>query len=377
MGWNVAKGLAERGHKVTVLTTPEFHELNVSALEKVGGALSLREYGFNLINWATSVTYHRWQKLMVPVVSALAHTGNYDIFYQVNWNQYRGIRVPFEVSIPSVVGPVGGAETIPFPLLGKSSGMPRVQRLKEFLRYIGVDALPLRFRPKKNRPIFIASNPISAERIRLWGGIHDVLVSTAIAVNSDEIRLCNTDAQHRLYYDGGSRPEKGMSLFLQALAQMPKNAEGLQVVIPGVKEENHFHIRELASSMGVKADLHLFPFIPREQVLSLMRGSMLFLSTAYRDSGGMGILEACSQGCRVICLDIPSQWWLPNYLACKVEVGASFCETAKKLASAISLEWNSPSFPPDKVRMDYLSARMSWKAKLDELEKIMNKLRFA
>ncbi|MGN1309901.1 MAG: glycosyltransferase, partial [Akkermansia sp.] len=43
VGWNVAKGLAERGHKVTVLTTPEFHELNVSALEKVRLPIALIE----------------------------------------------------------------------------------------------------------------------------------------------------------------------------------------------------------------------------------------------------------------------------------------------------------------------------------------------
>lgn len=373
VGWNVAKGLAERGHKVTVLTTPEFHDLNMPALEEVDGALCLREYGFDLGNWATSATYYRWQKLMTSVVLELLHDSDFDIFYQANWNQYRGIRAPFELPVPSIVGPVGGAETIPVSLLGSSSGMPSAQRLKELLRYVGVDALSLRFRRKRACPVFIASNPVTARRLKLWGGIRNVLVSPAIAVKSDEIRPRNTDARRRLYYDGGSRPEKGMTLFLQALARMPRRAEGIRAVVPGVKEETHSYIRELACSMGVKAELQLLPFIPRKQVLDFMRESTLFLSTAYRDSGGMGILEACSQGCRVICLDIPSQWWLSDDLAHKVKVGTSFLETANRLASVISSEWKSPNFAEDELRMDYLISHMSWEAKVNELEKVMRK----
>lgn len=113
VGWNIATGLAKRGYHVTVLTTPEFHDLNIKGIESEGLSIELLEYDFDLRNWSTSRTYHTWQKRIHRHVRHLAASGKYDIVYQVNWNQYRGLCAPFGLAVPCLAGPVGGAELIP------------------------------------------------------------------------------------------------------------------------------------------------------------------------------------------------------------------------------------------------------------------------
>lgn len=376
VGWNVAKGLACRGHKVTVLTTPEFHELNTQAVIRENLPLQLKEYGFGLQDWPAAATYRQWQKKIRPVVQELAASGEYDLFYQVNWNQYRGLRVPFGLPIPSMAGPLGGAETIAPCLLGAAGGLPLKQRLKEMLRYVGADALPLRWRNRQGHALLMASNPATAARLERWGGCRRVDVCPAIAVASDEIRPASSPLNHQhLLFDGGTRPEKGAALFFAALSKADFRGELVRVIVPGVKPENQEAWGRMAHEAGCPegVSLELLPFVSREEMLHMVATARLFASAAYRDSGGMGILEAVACGTRVLCLDIPSQYWLPDWLAHKVPLQSSFAKQAEAYAKAMSEAWQMPmeDAARQERRMGFLRQSMSWESRLHYLEQLI------
>lgn len=379
VGWNVARGLAERGHQVTVITTPEFHTLNMEGIAREKLSLILKEYDFGLNNWPAAHTYYAWQKKMRPEVQHLANSGEYDLLYQVNWNQYRGLRVPFHLSIPCIVGPVGGAELVPTFLLGKKGGMPFKQRLKECFRYLGADALPLRWRNWDNRTLLLASNPVTATRLKHWAGCRQVEICPAIAVTKEEIRTNSSDIRSDyLIFDGGTRPEKGAALFFAALSQTDFRGDKVRVLIPGVRPENQLFLQQLAQANGLPAGvkLELLPFISRAEMLQLQAGARLFASTAYRDSGGMGILEALANGTRVLCLDIPSQFWLPENLARKVPLCRSFAAQVTAYAQALATEWHSdaPNVSQHTLRTRFLYSKMTWDAHLDYLESLISRM---
>lgn len=378
VGWNIARGLALRGYEVTVLTTPEFHRLNTEAIRQEKLPLQLQEYDFGLQVWSAAATYYQWQRCMRPVVRQLAAGGGYDLFYQVNWNQYRGLCVPFGLPIPSMAGPLGGAETIPRSLLGRAGGLPWRQRLKEWARYAGLDALPLRWRNRKGNVLLLASNPVTAERLRHWGGCRRVEVCPAIAVDAEEIRELPDGGNRRdIVFDGGTRPEKGAALFLAALARADFKGETVRVLIPGIRPERQAAWQRMARQAGLPegVSLGLLPFVRREEMLGMLRQCRLFASAAYRDSGGMGILEAVACGAQVLCLDIPSQFWLPGRLACKVPVRGSFKELMQAYAGALSEAWQQGAQEAGERRerrLRFLRETMTWDARLDTLEQLIS-----
>ena len=61
-------------------------------------------------------------------------------------------------------------------------------------------------------------------------------------------------------------------------------------------------------------------------------------SCVYRDSGSMALLEALARGCRIVCLDIPSQEWLPEQFCHKVAVQPTSSAMEDALASALQQE---------------------------------------
>lgn len=179
-------------------------------------------------------------------------------------------------------------------------------------------------------------------------------------------------------FDGGTRPEKGAALFFAALAQVDFHDCAIRVIIPGVREEKQEALRQQARAAGVppEVQLELLPFISRAEMLRLQAQARLFASAAYRDSGGMGILEALACGSKILCLDIPSQVWLPPEFACKVPIAPTFDKLATSYARALEREWHACTTSDNlkEKRICFLLEHMTWDARLDYLEKVFARL---
>lgn len=377
VGWNIASGLARRGHEIAVLTTEEFGESNKQAIREQQLGIELLEWSCGLQNFHLRESYHAWQRLIRPQVRALLARRQFDILHHVTFNQYRGITFAYEAGLPYLIGPIGGAETVPFPLLGELRGKPL---LKEIARYIGADAIPSGWRRYRgqNNGIVLASNEPTARRLRTWGLMPNVEICPTIAIHAHEIvdwPQRHPDTPPYFTFDGGARPEKGAHLLFRALSLLWQQGRRIPVRLAGVKEPDKPGLLAAAQRAGLPDEaVDLMPFIPRHELLDIMQQSAAFVSAGFRDSGGMAILEAVALGIPVVCYDIPSQQWLPTEFADKIPVRSGQLE--QDLAAALLRAADAPARTAEwhANRCAFLRRHMTWDTRLDQIETYYNRI---
>lgn len=379
VGWNVAKGLAQRGHEVTVLTTSEFHTLNEPAVSESGLPIRLVEWdaGLSAADFPLAASYRRWQRAAGGRLQRLCAETGFDIVHHVTFNQYRGVMDVFATGLPYVVGPVGGAETVPRCLLGD---LPLRGRIKEMVRRLPWDALPLgrRVRSASAPGTILASTPGTQRRLQRTAGIGGVRLMPVIAIAEEEIAVAPPAPSADpffVFYGGGARAEKGTLLLLRCMARLWKQGVRAPVRLVAVQENLRPALQRYAAAQGLPPGAVQFPpFMPRNELMALMRRSSAFVSLNFRDDGCMALLEAVAQGVPSVCLDIPSQFWLPQEFAVKVPVSAGTVETP--LARALEQVLRSPQADAawHRRRVAFLREKMLWSVRIGQLEQCYNEL---
>ncbi len=375
VGWNVASGLAARGHEVWVLSTSEFHADNAPAMEALGlPNFHLLEWDCGLSNFPQGATYRAWQKRIAPQLKQLCSEQKFDLIHHLTFNQYRSIREVFSAELPYICGPMGGAEMVAPVFFGD---LPIKPRLKEILRYVGLDALPLSYHAKHSphKGLFLASGPQTQARLQGVAGLKDTLLSPIIAVREEEIVDSPPSEQNGtpyLIYAGGLRPEKGPYVMLRALAKLWKKDCRVPLKMAAIPDHAMGELRDTITSMGLPPEaVEILPFMPRHQLMALMQNAAAFLCFNFRDSGCMALLEAVALGVPSICFDNEEQFWLPKEFSQKIAVkGLQMAELENNLANAMLTACQSPR--PDATwhaqRCAWLRRCMTWNARLDYLE---------
>ncbi len=372
VGWNVAQALASRGHQVWVITTSEFSSLNHAAIQGQSWAhhLHILEWDCGLSEFPLGATYRSWQRLIREPLRELHEREQFDLIHHLTFNQYRGVEDVFHIDIPHLLGPLGGAETIA-PVFWKE--LPLKSCLKEWARYVTFDALPLiaRMRRMSNKGLLLFSGPQTLRRIQKLSSSLPLALSPIIAIHEEEIvtETVGQQGDYLICAAGGGRPEKGVDLTLQAFAQYRRQGGQLRLVIAAVPPQLTSAMASRIREQGLdESSVELLPFIPREELLSLMRCARAFLCLNFRDSGCMALLEALALGLPSICFDNPEQFWLPAEFACKIPV------RQKKLLSAITNALHEQAAAPPRPhtwherRIAWLRRDMTWEARVNYLE---------
>ncbi len=375
VGWNVARGMCERGHDVTVVTTSEFHHLNAPAVAQMERPPRLIEWDCGITHFASSRSYRIWQRRIEAPLRELCRRERFDLAHHVTFNQYRHIHDVFATGLPYLIGPVGGAETIPLRLW---RDLPWATRFKELLRRIPWDVrlLTRRVRHSKSRGLILASTPQTLERLTHSGGLGNVELVPIISIPSREILdsppQLGSDAY--LVFYGGMKPDKGLLLVLRALAQLWREGVRVPLRIAAVGQNEKAPLLREARRLGLPdAALELLPFMKREEMMNLVRGAKAFVNVNFRDSGCMALLESVSLGVPSLCLDVPGQMWLPDTYARKVAVSPHLDED---LCSAIRELISEPPHDTDwhKRRAEWLADTMSWETRFKQLERAYERL---
>lgn len=375
VGWNVATGLAARGHEVWVLSTSEFRHLNTPALQEQGlPQLHLLEWDCGITDFNQAHSYKLWKKRIQPQLKKLCQEEKFDLIHHLTFNQYRAIRELFATNTPYICGPIGGAETIA-PVFFKE--LPLLSKIKELLRYIPLDAIPLGLRVKKydQKGLFLASGPQTHKRLQETARLQGTLLSPIIAVKAEEIiesPLPPVQEESYLLYTGGLRADKGPMITLRAFAHLWKSGYHITLKMVAIPEAGHKNLGRKIARLGLPPQaVQLLPFISREELLPLMKGAKAFLCFNFRDSGSMALLEAIALGIPSLCFDNPEQFWLPHDFASKLSIqGLNLAQIEEHMAQAIHKVCTAP--PRDALwhqqRVAWLQRSMTWDARLDYFE---------
>src|SRR6266436_5550763 len=112
VGWQWALQMA-RFHDVTVLTRTNNQSAIEAGLEKLQGQQPVPKFVYHDLK----SYYVRWQASARKVVAKLHGANRFDLLHHVTFAAYRYPTAIWGHGVPCIWGPIGGAESIPAPLL--------------------------------------------------------------------------------------------------------------------------------------------------------------------------------------------------------------------------------------------------------------------
>jgi glycosyltransferase involved in cell wall biosynthesis len=137
-------------------------------------------------------------------------------------------------------------------------------------------------------------------------------------------------------------------------------------------DEEQQKVRGWVEEEGLQGLVELIPFMQRDELLSVMTECDLSVYPAFRDSGSMSVLEACSLGCPTICFDAGGQDAFPDDILIKVPV----CDTYPQCVEAFAerLQWclahrDELTAIGGKSRQ-WVSENLTWDKKVSEFMRI-------
>ena len=237
--------------------------------------------------------------------------------------------------LPFIWGPIGSHPPIPILL---SNG--RIEWMKDRARYLFqafvrlVDPMFWVSAIRAKRIVGISEEV--AEKLPLCFFKYKFEVSPAIGVEMLPLSkaIKSNDGSIRLLSAGNFVPIKQFHLVLKSFALIKKKMPNASLTLVG-KGKLEGHLKRMAQSLYIDETVNFYGWMPREQILGLMRTADVFVYPS-AEASGMVVLESMVQGTPVVCLKYggPSTL-IGDAPELKIELLGSQSEVVDRLASRV------------------------------------------
>jgi Glycosyltransferase len=310
VGWQWALQMA-RFHDVTVLTRANNRAAIEAGLQKLQGQQPLPQFVYHDLNsfFVTAkrrlkfikLYYLLWQTSARKVVAKLHAANRFDLLHHVTFAAYRYPTAIWGHGVPCIWGPIGGAESIPAPLLPRdhpsSFAAESVRNLSNTLQTSRYSMLTQRARDTS----LILATTVEMQRTLQRLGFSSELMPT-IGLRTQELPYQphrQNNGPLRLLYVGNVIGLKGIDLAIDALKLSETDA-----TFTIVGDGNYLGaLQRRVAELGLDSRVIFKGRMPREQVLRLYPDYDVFVFPSLHDTGGYAVIEAMFNELPVICLD--------------------------------------------------------------------------
>ncbi len=314
VGWQWALQMA-RFYDVTVLTRANNREAIRRGLAALPEGTPVPQFVWHdessfLLGLKRRFRLHRgyytcWQRSARRVIARLHRECPFDLLHHLTFASFRYPTAIWGHGVPTLWGPIGGLESVPWRLIPTRSATGLVSELARNFSN-AAQRLPshrIARRARASTKILVSTRETQAAFAAL-GKETTLLPTIGIEAShlSQEPTPVSPDATPgplRLLYVGGLIPLKGLDLLIAAVELSSSNAT-LTLIGGGPQRaalERQVHqagLRDRVLFLGQKS---------RAEVLAAYRNYHLFVFPSLHDSGGFAVIEAMAQGLPVVCLD--------------------------------------------------------------------------
>ena len=310
VGWQWALEMA-RFHEVTVLTRANNRLAIEEELESLRGTRPLPQFIYHdegpLLLWLKKrlkvirLYYILWQQSAWDLISRLHEEHPFDLLHHVTFAGFRYRAAIWHHGVPTVWGPIGGIESIPWRLL--PWGHPR-SLVAEIFRNINnfIQSAPFHVLPRRVRAttVTLVSTQEMKQTLFHLGFETKLMPTIGLHVSkTDAPRRKPADGPLKVLFVGNIITLKGVDLALQAVRE-----SGTYASFTLVGDGNFLPAaRKLAGRLGLKGRVDFRGRLSRQETLKLYPEFDLFLFPSLHDTGGYAVIEAMACGLPVICLD--------------------------------------------------------------------------
>lgn len=411
VGWNVPTTMAMRYPDVDiyVVTRSKFRdkiEEQVGTLFK-GGRLTVRKNEICISNlhflfydlskwmmwpheershWGEQVNYGLWQMKVGGFIKKWQKNSKvkFDVVHHLTYNQYRTPSPGYWMDIPFVVGPIGGGECIDPVFYQDLTGYTL---RKEKIRRAGKDLKLFRWfnTRSKNKKIILCSSKENYERLKPYCGDSEIRKMAAIGVEERFGGLERLEGLGRLEGFCMLCPckawdWKGILIFLRSVRKLKDTVQGqgIKVILVGIRfEEEKNRVNGWIEELGLEKEVEVIPFMQRDELLNLETGCDVVVYPAFRDSGSMAVLEACSLEKPVICFDAGGQDIFPDDILIKIPIGKSYEENVRTFADRLlwAMHHKDERKEIGRRAKKWVDNNLTWEKKVDKFINIYNEMK--
>ena len=246
------------------------------------------------------VEYLIWQFMALRRARQLQREVGFDLAWHLTWaNIWVGSVAAF-IGVPFVLGPVGGAVTPPWRMLGdfgtRGAFFEVVRAIgQKLVRY----ANPLARLAWERAELILVQNPETRDWLPEETRSKVVVLSNAVLEGMPEQPRLPPQDRPTAMFAGRLLPLKGAWLAIRAMVELPE----WHLLICGDGPDGS-RLRALARECGVASRVTFVGWQPRAEVFRLMlEEADVFLFPSLHDEGSWVVAEAVACGLPVVCLD--------------------------------------------------------------------------
>jgi glycosyltransferase involved in cell wall biosynthesis len=250
------------------------------------------------------IGYHSWQKRAYRIAVNLHQQFDFDIVHHVNWTGFREPGYLWKLGVPFVWGPVGGTQNYPWRFL-MQAGL--IGAIKEGSRTI-LNSLQLRLswrvrKAARKASILLTSNSTGLRDFRSAHNVEPRLLLGAGVTTTKAKSWVTYNPQDplKILWSGEFKHHKAFQLLVHALSELSSRCRYELRVLGKGPLERKWH--NLVRQLRVEPFCRWEGWLPLEKTIREYEWADVFVFTSLRDTIGMVVLEALSQGVPVICFD--------------------------------------------------------------------------
>ena len=256
--------------------------------------------------------YMKFNRMILPVARELHAKIGFDLSHHVTYSTWRVGSPLWRLGIPFIWGPISGTEVFPLAkfggILSPSAKAFEAARIAGGV-YSGLN--PEVHRCAENAfHIFAAHNEAVPHLARLRGKNEGISVLSYYAFSVATIamfarpafKVRENDAPLKILAGGNLEGRKGVAIALRGLALAKEQGARFAYRITGNGSEEA-HLKNLAASLGLEKEVIIGQAFSREDYMSELKDSDLYLLPSLREGGGLTMMESMLAGCVPIVAD--------------------------------------------------------------------------
>ncbi|MEK7950839.1 glycosyltransferase family 4 protein [Luteolibacter soli] len=258
------------------------------------------------------LNYASFNRQILSAARSWHEKENFDLCHQVTIAGWRMPSPLWQLPIPFIWGPIGGAGYIP---RGFRSMLSPAARAFELLRDIN-SSCSIRssaFRNCiQNTSVVFAANEETEELLRPHRGDKPLVRLPIASISPEKAEAFQrslrppTDGPLRLFAGGNMEGRKGISIALRALAKVAAAGIDFQYTVAGGGPEVS-NLVKLARQLGLERQIEFHPGFSGADYLAALHRSDVYFLPSFRESTPVTLLEAYLAGCYPVVADTSAQ----------------------------------------------------------------------
>ena len=315
VGWRWAITLCKKGNEVYVVTRKN-NKINIEKYIKKNKIKNLNFIYFDFPNWLLKLIKGKsnpnaylhmllWQVAIFFIIKSRIKISSFDLIHHVTYVNYRLPSFLCLLRIPFIFGPIAGGDTIPPQLKNNFSIRGKI---REFLREVHISLSkysPLINLTLRNSTKIFTNSTDTKKKIptKFHKKTKVILAIASDNRGKKKYKIKKNYKTFNICYAGNLIDIKGVNILIKTFIKITKKNKNVILNIVGEGNQKKL-IESISRKHQVQNQIKWYGQVKQTKLFKIFKKSNLLFFPALRDSGGMVILEAMSNGLPSAVLNI-------------------------------------------------------------------------